>query len=132
MARRLGAARPGSRLDPGLFVVAAVVAGCSVLGGGLRTSSGPAYCYLDIARGELFLDGTGGTSIHDDFGHSDGKRTMQVAWPQGFTAKAVGGQLEVSNPAGEVVAKTGQSYDLPGAAVADAGGWLACGDAYLR
>lgn len=37
-----------------------------------------------------------------------------IVWPAGYTARAVGGDIEVLNPAGEVVARTGAPIILGG------------------
>jgi hypothetical protein len=50
-----------------------------------------------------------------------------VRWPEGYTARrTLGGEVEVLNKQGEVVATTGRKYSLAGCFYQIEGSWSAC------
>lgn len=67
-------------------------------------------CYLWHAVGLLVADPTYGTTI-DQGGSS---RPVPVAWPDGFSGRQSGSEVEVVSSLGIVVAVTGRRYDIDG------------------
>ena len=66
-------------------------------------------CYTSGAAGPLTADATYGIVI-TDHGH-----TAPVKWPTGFTGRrSFGGQVEVLDPRGNVVVRTGTNVSLMG------------------
>ena len=94
----------------GTLALALCVAGCSSAGLSdgrveLLTGVDPNICYAGGEGGEtgsLVVDPKHGTSFN---GHP-------VAWPNGFTARRAGSEVEVLDAAGTVVATTGRVYHI--------------------
>lgn len=128
------------------------LAGCGFLGSQpvkLLTASGPQGvhgCCVPVVSGLLLPDEEFGTVINVDgegqtvvgirldgglnFGDTEaylrpveGGRILLVTWPQGYTGRQVGSEVEVLNASGEVVATTGRRYVC--AQHVD-GSWSAC------
>jgi hypothetical protein len=58
---------------------------------------------------------------------------MPVVWPPGSTARQSGAEVEVLDATGKVVARTGNRYEIEGAAnTLPLRGWLACGYVKLQ
>ncbi len=82
-------------------------------------------CPTALIRGTLEVLGT-------DIGLFDiDSRHLGVEWPDGYTTREVGGRLSVVDPAGGVVARAGDSVEIPGGELR-VGEWHACGDPILR
>ena len=58
-------------------------------------------------------------------------RHLIVNWPDGYTTRDVGGQPSLVDPAGVVVARAGDSVEIPGGEIR-VGEWHACGDPIVR
>ena len=70
------------------------------------------YCYLGGEggpTGQLAVDPKYGTSL-------DGR---PVIWPEGFSARRAGDEIEVLDPSGNVVATTGRRYRISYRALTD-------------
>ena len=108
----------------------------------LLTARGPQgvhTCCVSIVSGLLLPDEEFGTVISvDGLGQSDGGgpnyettemrpvgdgRIVPVTWPEGYTGRQAGSEVQVLNASGEVVATTGRRYFC--ARHAD-GSWSAC------
>ena len=109
------------------LALAMCLLGCGGLlpdGSQVRLLTGPpggngGGCFTDSASGPLVFDPTYGTAIIDrDVGSSS---PMTVAWRPGFTARRIATEVEVLDPAGNVVAITGRNYRIAGGYV-NAGG----------
>ena len=70
--------------------------------------SGMFSCYTDFAVGQLVVEPTYGTAIVEN------NRQVPVMWPVGFIGRRSGGQVEVVNTQGSVVARTGNRYQIEG------------------
>jgi hypothetical protein len=79
-------------------------------------------CYLANTTGMLIPDAQAGTAIVSE---DMGQTTVPVRWPPGYTGRRSGGQVEVLDSGGDVVARTGQRYTLLGGYSPD-GPWEAC------
>ena len=79
-------------------------------------------CYLANTTGMLITDTAAGTAIVSE---DMGQTTVPVRWPGGYTGRRSGGQVEVLDGGGSVVARTGQRYMLLGGYSPD-GTWAAC------
>jgi hypothetical protein len=81
-------------------------------------------CYTNFTVGLLVVDAEFGTALF-----ADGREAIPVMWPPGTLGRQVGSQVEVINKRGEVVARTGNRYQIQGAGNARSPlpGWLACG-----
>jgi hypothetical protein len=86
---------------------------------------GPSDCYLAAYTGELVADPTAGMVFADNYGHR-----MPVLWPVGWTGRSSGSEVEVLDPRGTVVAKTGTTIS-PTGGVDAAGNWEMCNLVYL-
>ena len=117
------------RLAVWALVVAVEVAGCGsppasgapgtvVL---LTGRQGDIGCLLNVVEGELVADDTAGSAIIDG-----GVRTP-IRWPYGFAGRRSGAEVEILDPTGNVVARTGTRIRLGGGAPVP-GVWLACPD----
>jgi hypothetical protein len=88
-------------------------------------------CFLNFIEGELVTDPEAGTAIIGPSGGSTDGR-YQVMWPDGWTGRRTWfSNVEVLNPRGEVVVRTGTRVHLMGGFPGirpDA--WLACDMAY--
>jgi hypothetical protein len=86
--------------------------------------SGIVGCYTYFTVGELVVDAEFGTAIVEGDG-----APVPVMWRPGFTGRQAGSEVEVVNSAGEVVARTGNRYQIEGAHSAryPLPGFLACG-----
>jgi hypothetical protein len=71
----------------------------------LTDPSMPSVCYLSNLRGVLAFDSKYGTT-------ADG---IPLMWPQGYTARRNGAEIEVIDTKGAVRAITGREYDFSGA-----------------
>ena len=93
----------------------------------LLTGPGVAYdgismCYTSFASGELTLDAAYGTAIVE----SD--HPIPVMWPDGYTGRRSGSQVEVVDKSGHVVARTGTRVRIEGGFTGDSPrAFLACG-----
>ena len=58
-------------------------------------------------------------------------RHLLVIWPFGYSTREVDGQLSVVDPAGGVVARVGDSVEIPGGELR-VGEWHACGNPIIR
>lgn len=67
-------------------------------------------CYLMGVAGDLVTDPTAGTAIIWDL---SGRREL-ITWPNGWTARSSGSEVEVLNTNGEVAYRTGTRVDLMG------------------
>ena len=104
-----------------LFVVL-VAAGCSPQPAGepfaLVHSEEPKHreCSLGwTVTGRLVIDPNGGTAIVvEGFNYDNGTvgDTSPVWWWPNFTGRRVGNEVEIVDPAGFVVATTGQRYEI--------------------
>jgi len=134
----------------GFAVVAVLVAGCALapvddpeMSSGeivrlLTGSSGAAYPGPGpTVYGLLLPDEQHGTVIDvefhnqsdsglSDFTPSDMGMTP-LMWPEGFSARRSGTEVEVLNDAGEVVATSGRRYVIGGCIDPEAGSWAVCG-----
>jgi hypothetical protein len=82
-------------------------------------------CPTALIRGTLEVLGT-------DIGlFGIDSRHLLVEWPYGYTTREVSGQLSLIDPAGGVVARAGDSVEIPGRELR-VGEWYACGDPILR
>jgi hypothetical protein len=107
----------------GLVLVFALTA-CAGEPVALATDSENLGCFVANTTGLLVPDATAGTAIvSEDMAES----TAQVLWPAGYTARRSGGEIEVLDRGGLVVARTGQRYELLGGYNRD-GQWIACDD----
>lgn len=77
-------------------------------------------CYLSFYRGELVNDPSLGPAIVE----TDGQR-QQVKWPAYWTVTPTGGEVVVTDGAGNVVVRTGTRVYLPGGTAPD-GRWETC------
>lgn len=84
--------------------------------------SGTVGCYLANTTGMLIPDAQAGTAIVSE---DMGQTTVPIRWPQGYTGRRSGDQVEVLDGGGNVVARTGQRYMLLGGYSPD-GPWAAC------
>lgn len=82
-------------------------------------------CPASLIRGTLEVLGT-------DIGLFDSdNRHLIVDWPDGYTTRVVAGQPSLVDPAGGVVARAGDSVEIPGGEVR-VGEWYACGQPIVR
>jgi hypothetical protein len=81
-------------------------------------------CYLPAYTGELVADPVAVTVFVTSFGR------MPVLWPKGWTARSSGSEIEVLDPRGTVVARTGERFD-PSGGVNAHGAWEMCNLVYL-
>ena len=82
-------------------------------------------CPTALIRGTLEVLGT-------DIGLFDSdSRHLLVVWPYGYSTREVDGQLSVVDPAGGVVARVGDSVQIPGSELR-VGEWHACGNPIVR
>jgi hypothetical protein len=80
--------------------------------------SGDVGCYTDSASGPLVTDPRYGTAIIDRGGMNQQTNiAVPVAWRPGFSGRRAGSELEVLDPAGNVVAVTGRDYVIQGGGV---------------
>jgi hypothetical protein len=93
----------------------------------LLSASGNPGCYAATTTGMLIVDPEAGTAIVSE---DMGKTTVRVRWPEGYSGRRSGDQVEVLDRAGHVVARTGQRYELLGGYDPD-DTWAAC-DAGVR
>jgi hypothetical protein len=90
----------------------------------LLTASGNPGCYVANTTGMLIVDPEAGTAIVSE---DMGRTTVPVRWPEGYTGRRSGSEVEVLDRAGQVVARTGQRYELLGGYNPD-NTWAACED----
>jgi hypothetical protein len=86
---------------------------------------GPDNCYLPAFEGELVSDPTAVTVFNAQYG-----LRMPVLWPAGWTGRTSGSEVEVLDPRGTVVARTGTSFYPSGGLDAD-GNWEMCDQVLL-
>jgi hypothetical protein len=84
------------------------------------TPGGPDNCYLPAFDGELVSDPTAVTVFINQYG-----QRWSVLWPAGWTGRSSGSEVEVLDPRGAVVARTGTSFYPSGGLDAD-GNWEMC------
>ena len=94
------------------LLLALCLLGCALAGGTVKlaTNEGPVSteargCFTFPYTGELIVDRTHGTALEEDEGV-----ITPLMWPPGFTARWIGSEVEVLDPAQNVVATTGQRY----------------------
>ena len=80
-------------------------------------------CYLSFYQGELVNDPSLGPAIVETDGHR-----QQVKWPAYWTVTRTGGEVVVTDGAGNVVVRTGTRVYLPGGGAPD-GRWETCSGA---
>jgi len=90
----------------------------------LLTAHGDPGCFAANTNGMLIVDPEAGTAIVSE---DMGRTTVAVRWPEGYTGRRSGSEVEVLDTAGRVVARTGQRYELLGGYNTD-GTWAACND----
>lgn len=78
-----------------------------------------AACYTNSAHGRLVADPRYGTAIIDTDMNPTNATAVPVMWRPGFTARRVGSEVEVEDPAGNVVAITGRTYRIDGGYVGE-------------
>jgi hypothetical protein len=84
------------------------------VGPGLVGNGGQMSCYTDFAEGLLIVDPTYGTAIIDHDLPFAQPKAVTIAWRNGFAARRVRSEVEVLDPAGNVVAITGHNYRIAG------------------
>jgi hypothetical protein len=82
-------------------------------------SSGMVGCYTNFALGQLEFDSASGTAIVEN------DRRTPVKWPEGYTARQSGWEVEVADASGHVVARTGTRVQIEGGYTG--GSFYACG-----
>jgi len=87
---------------------------------------GHGACYLNFFVDELVADPVSGTAIVEEYTTKDGpqSRVVPIMWPTGYTGRRSGGEVEVLDRHGQVVARTGGTYRLQGGYEGDY--WLTC------
>ena len=109
-----------------LIVLAFMLAGCSVIGEpvelAIRNDPFTPHCHTSFTIGTFVPDAEMGTAIVEDA--ASGGRTLPVRWPEGFTARRLGGVIDVFNQDGALLAQTGQHYKFLGGYGEDA--WRGC------
>ena len=104
------------------LVLALVAAGCGAPVALLAIGPGESACFLSFIEGELVTDPAHGTSIVEAAGHR-----WPVLWPDGYTGRRSGLEVEVLDASGRVVARTGARYHIGGGYYGEAPrAWLAC------
>jgi hypothetical protein len=112
------------RLAVAMLALALGVLGCApaaLLTGvppGFPTDGEPA-CFTNSAHGRLVADPTYGTAVVDTDGNPANTVAVPVMWRPGFSARRAGGEIEVMDPAGNVVATTGRVYRIDGGYVGE-------------
>ena len=97
-----------------MLVLAVTLAGCGapvllLTGtGGLHATVGMTACYTSFATGQLVPDPAYGTAIIET------DRPVPVMWPDGYTGRQSGSEVEVLDKSGHVVARTGTVVRLEG------------------
>ena len=112
------------------LAVAVAIAGCGIAPASaspdtvvlLTGREGDTGCLLDVIEGELVADPNAGSVIVDG-----GVRTP-IRWPYGFAGRRSGAEVEILDPSGHVIARTGTRIRLGGGAPVP-GVWLACPEA---
>jgi hypothetical protein len=108
----------------------ALTIGLAACGGGSPvalkyiTPGGPNNCFLPAFDGQLVSDPTAVTLFITQYGR------WPVLWPAGWTGRSSGSEIEVLDPRGAVVARTGTSFYPSGGLDAD-GKWEMCAMVYL-
>ncbi len=80
-------------------------------------------CYAMGVAGNLVTDPTAGTAIINDM---SGHRQF-VTWPDGWTARSSGSEVEVLNRKGQVAYRTGTRVNLMGGFSHVDGSFVVCG-----
>jgi hypothetical protein len=119
-----------TRIAP-LLSVALGVALLAVVGVSLAANLSPqpkptlplVGCYLSFYEGELVNDSSLGPAIVT----TNGQR-QQVRWPGYWTVTRIGGEVVVTDRAGNLVVRTGTRVYLPGGTAPD-GRWETCSGA---
>jgi hypothetical protein len=98
-----------------VWLAALLVAGCGSFGLSvpLRTATGPGplpegSCYLSYGGGDFIEHPTYGVAVANENG------IYELEWPIGFTARRSGGNIEVLDTKGTVVAVTGRKIRIDG------------------
>ena len=81
----------------------------------------PVGCPAAVIEGELIPDASAGSAI------MVGDIVMRVRWPSGYFGRKAAGGVEILDPGGRVVARTGTRVRLGGGEI-ESGIWLACPD----
>ena len=110
----------------GVLVLAFTIAACGGSGGSPVTiktldPTSKGGCYTSGVAGNLVTDPAAGTAIIDDM---TGSRKI-VTWPQNWTARSSGSEVEVINRQGTVAYRTGTHVNLLGGYWLD-GSFLVC------
>jgi hypothetical protein len=79
----------------------------------------PYLCPASLIVGDLVVDQGAGTAIV-----ANGER-FRVRWPPRYVGRQVGGEVEVLDPSGKVIATTGRRLQLGGGAAPE-GVWQTC------
>lgn len=93
-----------------LAVLAALVVGCGASASANLLTYKPDSCHPAPNAGQLVADPQFGTVLMET---PAGPR-IPVAWPSGHTGRYVGGEVEVIDDGGNIVAVTGRQYELIG------------------
>jgi hypothetical protein len=102
------------------------VGGVAIKTGGISGGSGAVGCYTSGTTGELVADPVAGTAIIERSG-----RRIAVTWPNGWTGRRSGWEVEVVDTSNAVVLRTGTRVSLMGGYTSD-GSFLTCGGQTLR
>jgi hypothetical protein len=89
-------------------------------------------CFLSFIEGELVSDRVTGTAIIGRNG-GDAEQRFPVMWPAGWTGRrTLLAGVEVLNPTGVVMWRTGTRIHLSGGFPGTSGAWLACNELLPR
>lgn len=92
-----------------------LVTGAPTMAKGLN---GEIACFTNAASGPLVTDPRYGTAIVDRGGpNPQNNVAIPVAWRPGFSGRRAGSEVEVLDPAGNIVAVTGREYLIEGGGV---------------
>ncbi len=94
----------------------------------LLTASDNSGCFAANTTGMLIADPRAGTAIVSE---DMARTTVAVRWPAGYTGRRSWNAVEVLDRDGQVVAQTGQRYELLGGYNND-GTWAACSFGVVR
>jgi hypothetical protein len=87
-----------------------------------QPSGTPAACMASSIDGRLVADERWGVALVDGNG-----TIRKVIWPNGYSARRDIAHVALLDPAGAVVAVTGQDLHIEGGETGSDGTWLACG-----
>jgi hypothetical protein len=75
-----------------------------------------------LITGTLVRNAQSGVGLRDDQG-----LVRQVVWPNGYSARDLGGRLALIGQDGKVIAHEGDHVSIGGGEIDGQGTWLACG-----